>query len=242
MPTIPALTTFTANTKAKAAEVNANFSAIRTTVNSYAAFKDQAETITAPWSLDDATLTDPTLTGTVTATGATISGGTVAPTTLTIPNGTTLTGATLSNPTITGTVTGFIPPTIAYNFLATTQTYSGAATWYTVATVSVTAGTYVVFGQVVGRANNISGGATVGAYVRLTNSVNATAREFLHAVEAIGTGITFSNFFSPVITGVFTLASSGTISLATQMIYPGTNVVFGLNSNVNTGLYALRVA
>ena len=40
MSTIPSLTTFTASTRAKAAEVNANFSSIRTTVNTYGAFVD----------------------------------------------------------------------------------------------------------------------------------------------------------------------------------------------------------
>ena len=54
MPTIAALTSFTANTQAKAAEVNANFSSIRTTVNSYAAFIDSTATITGAWTFSTA--------------------------------------------------------------------------------------------------------------------------------------------------------------------------------------------
>ena len=79
MPTIAALTTFTSNTQAKAAEVNANFSTIRTTVNSFAAFVDTACTITGAWTFSTA----PTISGamsfgaavTITTGGLTISAG-----------------------------------------------------------------------------------------------------------------------------------------------------------------------
>jgi len=54
MPTIASLTSFTANTQAKAAEVNANFSSIRTTVNTYAAFQDLSATITGAWTFSTA--------------------------------------------------------------------------------------------------------------------------------------------------------------------------------------------
>lgn len=54
MPTIPALTTFVANTKATAAAFNANFSAIRTYVNTYGAFVDTAATITGTWTFNTA--------------------------------------------------------------------------------------------------------------------------------------------------------------------------------------------
>lgn len=94
MPTIAALTTFTSNTQAKAAEVNANFSTIRTTVNSFAAFVDTACTITGAWTFSTA----PTISGamsfgaavTITTGGLTISAG-----------GFTVTG----NSSVTGTLT-----------------------------------------------------------------------------------------------------------------------------------------
>lgn len=54
MPTIPALTTFVANTKATASAFNANFSAIRTYVNTYGAFVDTAATITGTWTFNTA--------------------------------------------------------------------------------------------------------------------------------------------------------------------------------------------
>lgn len=94
MPTIAALTTFTSNTQAKAAEVNANFSTIRTTVNSFAAFVDTACTITGAWTFSTA----PTISGamffgatvTITTGGLTINAG-----------GFTVTG----NSSVTGTLT-----------------------------------------------------------------------------------------------------------------------------------------
>lgn len=61
MPTISALTTFTSNTQAKAAEVNANFSTIRTTVNTYCAFVDTSATISGAWTFTTA----PTISGTM---------------------------------------------------------------------------------------------------------------------------------------------------------------------------------
>lgn len=47
MPLIGALTTFSAGTKAKAAEVNSNFTIIRNAVNNFAVFKDVATTVSA---------------------------------------------------------------------------------------------------------------------------------------------------------------------------------------------------
>lgn len=72
MSSIPSLVTFTAGTRAKAAEVNANFSAIRTAVNTYGVFVDTAATITGVWAFSTSpTFAAPvTFSSTVTATGA----------------------------------------------------------------------------------------------------------------------------------------------------------------------------
>lgn len=99
MPTIAALTSFTANTQAKAAEVNANFSSIRTTVNSYAAFIDTAATISGAWTFSTAPVftNAQAFAGVVTAAvGVTITAGG-----LTVTAGASTFGAAV---TVTGTV------------------------------------------------------------------------------------------------------------------------------------------
>jgi hypothetical protein len=109
MPTIPALTSFTANTQIKAAEVNSNFSSIRTTVNTYAALQDAAATISGAWTFSTAPVFSNAQTFaagvTVTTGGVTVSGG-----------GITVTG----NSTITGTLGGLTGLTVASGGLTVT--------------------------------------------------------------------------------------------------------------------------
>jgi hypothetical protein len=101
MPVIASLTTFSANTRAKAAEVNANFSLIRTTVNTYGAFLDVNSSVTGTWTFDTSPVfPDPVtfaLAVTVTAGGLTVTAGG-----LTVSAG----GAAITgNSTVTGTLT-----------------------------------------------------------------------------------------------------------------------------------------
>ncbi len=87
MPVIGSLTSFTANTTAVAAQVNSNFSTIRTAVNTYCAFLDAASQ---------------TFTGNVTVSGTLVSTGVLtASTGLTVSAG----GAAITgNSTVTGTL------------------------------------------------------------------------------------------------------------------------------------------
>lgn len=120
MPVIPALTSFTANTKAKAAEVNANFSSVRTYANTYAAWLDQTCSITGAWTFD----TSPTFPDPVTfATGVTVTSGglTVTAGGLTVSAG----GAAITgNSTVTGTLTSSGALTVSSGGAAITGTVS----------------------------------------------------------------------------------------------------------------------
>lgn len=104
MPVIPALTTFTSNTKAKAAEVNANFSGIRTTLNTYGLFADVDRTISAVYTFNAAPVfaAGISLTGGLSITGnSTIVGTLGGLTGLTVASG----GAAITgNSTVTGTL------------------------------------------------------------------------------------------------------------------------------------------
>lgn len=96
MPLIGALTTFSAGTKAKAAEVNSNFTIIRNAVNNFAVFKDVAATISATITFSAAP---------VLAVGASIVTGGLA----IAAGGITVVG----NSSITGTLGGITGLTVA---------------------------------------------------------------------------------------------------------------------------------
>jgi hypothetical protein len=123
MPTIASLTSFTANTQAKAAEVNANFSSIRTTVNTYAAFVDASATITGAWTFSTAPVFTNAQTFaaavTITTGGLTVTAGGLTVT----AGGITATG----NSTITGTLGGLTGVTVTGTVTATTFSGSGAS-------------------------------------------------------------------------------------------------------------------
>lgn len=156
MPTIPALTTFTANTLAKAAEVNSNFGTIRTTLNTYGLFADVAASISAvhtysatPVYTAGATFTTaaPTFGAglTVSGGGASVTGGlTVATGGASVAGGLTVSsgGAAITgNSTVTGnlTVTGTVSGTLTANVPAanvTAGTFSGLFTFANAVTLS----------------------------------------------------------------------------------------------------------
>jgi hypothetical protein len=159
MPTIASLTSFTANTQAKAAEVNANFSAIRTTVNTYAAFVDLTATITGVWTFTVA----PVLSGglSVSSGGLTVSAG-----------GITVTG----NSTITGTLGGLTGLTMIGNG-AITGTLSVSSTL----TVAALAGAYTVpFSKLTAGENATTGTYGFGIANDTTSAFNC------HAAVTIG--------------------------------------------------------
>jgi hypothetical protein len=211
MPTIAALTSFTANTQAKAAEVNANFSTIRTTVNTYGAFIDQIATITAVWTYN----ATPVLT-----TGLSVTAGGIAVTAggLTVSAG----GATVTgNSTIAGTLGGLTGLTVASGGAAITgnSTVTGNLTVtgtvspgaIAVPAASVTAGTF--------GAGSYTFPASVTVTTNLTATGGTTTTGVLNATRLKATRSTVSNAggtlsFAAANHHRITMTGNGTITLS----------------------------
>lgn len=129
MPVIGALTTFTANTRTKAAEVNANFSAVRTTVNTYGVFIDVACSISAVYTFNAVPVF--ALGVTITAGGLSVGAGGVTITAggLSVTaGGVTITAGGLTVSASGATITGnsSITGTLSVSNTCTAATFSGS--------------------------------------------------------------------------------------------------------------------
>ncbi len=194
------------------------------------------------------TLPSPTLTGTMT-------GGTVAPTTLTVPSGTTL-----PTPTITGTVTatGATVNNITLNDTTFTGTITGISTNPTVTALNlasnvnlsysiftdllspvVSAGSYMVFGQVYGTAQTTSTLNPCGIILEI-----ATSTRVFRAFNSVPGAASVSYTGTTSVFGTFTLASSGNIILrALAQGNAGTpNAIGTLGPTEYSGLFIMRIA
>lgn len=214
-----------------------------------------------------ASLASPTVTGTVTATGATITGGTVAPTTLTVPNGTaiinaalttpgivdaalagttvnsgtisggTVSGATLNNSTFTGTVTGISTLPVVLSNVRTTN-INVATSWTTIASVSVpTAGTYMLFAQITSAVSGLTDTATVNMLI--SNNVNAQAPTFTDYI-IVANATSMARGWATCVTAIVDVASAATFSFQCY-VAAGNMQVFGGGNN-RTGLYVMKIA
>lgn len=189
MPVIPALTTFSANTLAKASEVNTNFSSIRTTLNTFGLFNDVAATVSAVFTYTAIPVFSVGVT--VSAGGVTVSAG-----------GVTVTG----NSTITGTLGGLTGLTVASGGAAitgnstvtgnlnVTGTVTGGTITVPAAGVqagSFAAGNFVVTGTLTGTSLLTSGGQLRAARITQTGSGGtvsfATANHVRHTMTGNGT-------------------------------------------------------
>jgi len=229
MPNIPALTQFTANTRAKASEVNGNFSTLRTTLNSYGLFSDVNATVTGTYTFNTAPVFtaaptfaagvslggqlvissggasitgNSTITGTLATSGAMTSGGG-----LTVSSG----GALITgNSSISGT-------------LATTSTASvGSTLTVSAGGIAVTGnstvtGNLTVTGTVT--AAGLSGPTAVAASNVSPGTFQAGSYTFQSGLSITGTATatTFSGAFSGSGASLTGIPISGVTSLQTSL-------------------------
>jgi hypothetical protein len=203
--------------------------------NSGAAIRNASFTGTAPTLPSGSILINPTLSGTLT-------GGTVAPTTLNVPSGTTLDSPTLNNSTFTGTITGINTNPVVTSIELGPDVTINYTTNTTILSASVSAGSYMVFGRVYGIAAASTTNTACAIVVTLVNSLNSVT--FFSQSTDIGGGL-FTGTVN--VFGTFTMASSGTISMRaiasgglTTATIP---TVYGdVGSTSYTGLYIMRIA
>lgn len=176
-----------------------------------------------PAAVSGGTFTAPTLAGTTTNSG-TISGGTVS-------------GATLNNATFTGTISGITTaPVVTSGYLSSGGlNIPSSPAWTTLCSITVDAGTYMIFAYINAIVTGTSGGST-GVVTRVTNSVNATVLSVEQTVSA--SGVTFSPLYKfGAMAGILTVSSSATVTF--QAFNSGsTTTYFG---STTTGIHAMKL-
>ena len=184
-----------------------------------------------------ASLASPTITGTMTATGATISGGTVAPTTLTVPNGTAITNASLTTPALVdvaivgGTVSGLT---------ALSVTGTPVITGNLTVTGTVTAGS--LSGPTSVTAANVTAGAFQNAAYTFPNNLNVSGT-LAPTTLNIPSGTTIpTHTETGTITATGSTRNGGTLSSATLNNTTFTGTVSGLSTNPTTGYNQLTTS
>lgn len=162
-----------------------------------------------------ASLASPTITGTMTATGATISGGTVAPTTLTVPNGTAITNAALTTPALVDAVLGGTTVNVG--------TISGGTVSPTTLTVpsGTTIPTHTETGTITATGSTRNGGTLAGAALSGTTSfaggtLSGGSSGIITASTLTSCGIV-SPTFSGTVTG-FSLGNAAIVALSSSTV------------------------
>lgn len=167
-----------------------------------------------------------TETGTITATGSTRNGGTIS-------------GATLNNTTFTGTTSGLnTNPVVTSAELGSSVNLSYAG-FTDLLSISVAAGSYMVFGRVYGAAFAPNTSTQCGIMAEIFNNVNSSIFRATNQSNTNTTYVGTTNVF-----GTFTLASAGSISLrASAQGGSSTPVATGTSGTTShTGLYVMRIA
>lgn len=200
MPVIPALTTFTASTLVKSAEVNNNFSTIRTTLNTYGMFTDVAATVTAIHTYNATPIFTTGIT--VSAGGVTVSAG-----------GITVTG----NSTITGTLSGLTGLTVASGGL-TVSAGGAAITGDSTITGNLTVTDTLTYGTISVPAGSVTAGTFDTGNYTINGTLTATSvlasGGQMRATRATQTGAGGTVSFSAANHVRHTMTGNGTLTLS----------------------------
>lgn len=184
-----------------------------------------------------ASLASPTITGTMTATGATISGGTVAPTTLTVPNGTAIINAALTTPGIVDAALG--------GTTVNSGTISGGTVSPSTLTIpsGVTIPTHTETGTITAAGSTRNGGTISNATLSGTTSIAGATISGGGSGVINTTTLTACGIVSPTFSGTITglsLGNAAVVATTPSTVFLNTTSTSVLTLNISTsGTYLI---
>jgi hypothetical protein len=188
-----------------------------------------------------ASLASPTITGTMTATGATISGGTVAPTTLTVPSGTAITNASLTTPALVDAVLG--------GTTVNSGTISGGIVSPVTLTVpsGTTIPTHTETGTITATGSTRNGGTLVPTALTIpAGTVVALSNVFTGAGSPVSLGTTSTTIATTTLTaGTWLVITAGNLTISadnssTTFCTVNTSLDFSGSATSTSGKYGVQ--
>ena len=192
-----------------------------------------------------ATLASPTVTGTVTATGATITGGTVAPTTLTVPNGTSIINASLTTP---GIVDAALGGTTVNSGTISGGTISGAIVSPTALTIpsGTIIPTHTETGTITATGSTRNGGTLVPTALTIPAGTLVSLNNTYGVTGTVTIGTTATTLISTTLTaGTWLVTTGGVLTISadnssTTFCTVNTDIIFSSIALSASGKYGAQ--